>query len=466
MTASVLQPTEIMPLSSTGRTLILVCAFLGWLCAGMHMSITQLVGQPAAIDLLSRTGQLDAKRYQALSRMVPKPGAVNSGDSPLSASDAAQWKQWKGLIARWFAWYQCAFLFGAATGGLVFGRLGDRIGRAKAMSLSILTYSTMAVTAYLAQSPGQLLVLWYLTCTGVGGMWPNGVALVSEAWSGLSRPMVAGVIGTSANIGIFLFSTLATQVKITPDQWRWVMLVGASPLVLGVVSLLAVPESPRWLAAHREEESQRATSATNWEIFRPPLLKITLVGILLATIPIIGGWSTANFMIPWADAAGETATPPNPYLKAQVNQARAVTGIVGSLLGGWIASFVGRRRTYFLVSLMCLLIAQCTFWFVIPTDATFLYWVAGLGFFSGIYFGWLPLFLPELFPTRVRSTGAGVSFNFGRVATAFTVFATGMLSEYFAGDYARIGRITSLFFAVGMLAVYLAPDTSQKQLED
>ena len=430
------------------------------------MSITQLVGNPAATNLLARTGQLDVAKYQALSKLAPKKGAEKSTKPELADGDLAQWKQWKSLIARWFAWYQCAFLFGAATGGLLFGRLGDWIGRAKAMSLSILTYSVMAGAAYAAQSPEQLLVLWFLACTGVGGMWPNGVALVSEAWSGMSRPMVAGVIGTSANIGIFLFSTLATYVKITPGEWRWVMLVGACPLVLGLFSLLVVPESPRWLATRHEESGRQSAGGANWEIFRPPLLKITLVGILLATIPIIGGWGTANFMIPWADAAGEAAIPPNPYLKAQVNQARAVTGIVGSLIGGWIASYVGRRRAYFLVSLMCLLIAQYTFWFVVPTDRSFLYWVAGLGFFSGIYFGWLPLFLPELFPTRVRSTGAGVSFNFGRIATAVTVFATGMLAEYFAGDYARIGRITSLFFALGMLAIFLAPDTSQKQLED
>ena len=78
------------------------------------------------------------------------------------------------------------------------------------------------------------------------------------------------------------------------------------------------------------------------------------------------------------------------------------------------------------------------------------------------------MFLPELFPTRIRSTGAGVSFNFGRILTAFTIFATGMLteSELFQGDYARIGRVTSLIFALGALAVWFAPDTSQKQLED
>jgi MFS family permease len=296
-------------------------------------------------------------------------------------------------------------------------------------------------------------------------MWPNGVALVSEAWSSLSRPMAAGVIGTSANIGIFLFATAAARFRITPDEWRWVMLVGAAPLLLAVVSILAVPESPRWLATRREKVSVREASPMN-EVFRSPLLGVTLLGIVLATTPMIGGWGTANWMVPWADEVGKAADPPDPYLKAHVQQARALTGIVGSLLGGWIASYVGRRRTYFLVSLFSLLIAQYTFWFLLPTSGEFLFWVAALGFFSGIYFGWLPLFLPELFPTRVRSTGAGVSFNFGRIITALTLFAAGLLMSVFAGDYARIGRVTSLIFVIGMIAIYFAPDTSGKQLDE
>jgi hypothetical protein len=89
-----------------------------------------------------------------------------------------------------------------------------------------------------------------------------------------------------------------------------------------------------------------------------------------------------------------------------------------------------------------------------------------LGFFSGIYFGWLPLCLPELFPTRNRSTGAGVSFNFGRILTAVTVFATSTVMAYFAGDYARLGRVTSLIFALGIVLIGFAPDTSRKQLEN
>jgi len=187
------------------------------------------------------------------------------------------------------------------------------------------------------------------------------------------------------------------------------------------------------------------------------MLRITLLAIVLGTIPMLGGWGTANWMIPWSSGAGKTA---------DVLQTRALTGIAGSLLGGWIASQIGRRLTYFLVSLASLLIAQYVFWFLVPSDDEFLIWVAALGFVSGVYFGWLPLCLPELFPTRVRSTGAGVGFNFGRIATAVTLFAAGALMEHFRGDYARIGRITSLAFILGMVAILLAPDTSKKQLED
>jgi MFS family permease len=454
-------------LSPTGRYVVLICAFLGWFCAGFHLAITTLAMQPAATDLLGRTGQLDVSRFQALNKLAPKKGAKAAPVSTMSDADKTQLEEWNGSVARWNAWLVCAFLFGAASGGLVFGRIGDRLGRSKSMALSILTYSSMAAAASFAQSPLQLLVLWYLACTGVGGMWPNGVALVSEAWSSLSRAAAAGVIGTSANIGIFLVSTIAAYKPVTVSDWRWIFWIGAAPLVLGLFSLFAVPESPRWLASRRKSDDGQPHTST-WEVFHPPLLRITLVGILLATIPLFGGWGSANWMVPWAGQVGEAMTPPNPLLKAYVSQARSVTGIVGSLLGGWIGSIAGRRRAYFLASLLCLASAQIAFWFLVPTDPSFLYWVGALGFFSGIFFGWLPLFLPELFPTRVRSTGAGVSFNFGRILTAITVFASGALisSEFIRGDYARLGRATSLIFALGMLAIWFAPDTSQKQLED
>jgi MFS family permease len=452
-------PPEPASLSRAGRLTVLAVAFLGWLGAGVHMSITQQTGRAASIDLLARTGELDAERFATLNTRQER--AKRGEAEPLSGSEAARVKAWEESVGRWFAWNQCAFLFGAAAGGLLFGWLGDRVGRAKAMALSIVTYSAFSATVALAQAPWQFAGLWFLACLGVGGMWPNGVALVAEAWSNVSRPALAGVIGTSANIGIFLFATLARVEPITPDHWRWALLVGAGPLALGLFALVAVPESPRWVATRGTQPESPAVAVSTGDVFRPPLVWVTLVGIILATTPVLGGWGTANWMTPWSEKVGSAA------LRAEVGQTRALTGIVGSLLGGWIASALGRRTTYFLVSLASLLIAQYVFRFLVPTDRYFLVWVGALGFVSGVYFGWLPLCLPELFPTRVRSTGAGVSFNFGRIATAVTLFVSGAwLVSLVGGDYALLGRVTSLFFLLGMLAILFAPDTSKRQLTD
>jgi predicted MFS family arabinose efflux permease len=175
---------------------------------------------------------------------------------------------------------------------------------------------------------------------------------------------------------------------------------------------------------------------------------------------MIGGWGTANWMNPRAEEVGAAE------LKAYVLQTRSLTGIIGSLLGGWIANAMGRRLSYFLVSLLSLAFAQYIFLFLTPTDDSFLYWVAALGFVSGVYFGWLPLCLPELFPTHYRATGAGIGFNFGRIVTAITIFIGGALMQFFEGRYDRVGQWTSLLFVLGMIFIWFAPDTSKNQLED
>jgi MFS family permease len=452
-------------LSVRDRYVVLTTAFLGWFFAGMMMSTSALAMRSAAIDLLARAGRLDLAQYQAFNQAVQKMKQDPVSARPVSSAERAEHEMQEGVIKGWYAYLQCAWLLGAAAGGLVLGRLGDRLGRASGMACSILCYSILAGVATLAQTPGQLLVLWFIACLGVGGMWPNGVALVSETWSNLSRPLVAGIMGMAANVGLFAMSTLGTQFEITPGNWHWTLFVCAAPAVLGAFALLFVPESPRWKALRDVARDDDTATEPPPGVFRPPLLTVTLLGIVLASVPLIGGWGSASWMIPWAEKVGEQSNPPDPYLKAQVGTARALTGMFGSLLGGWVAHVFGRRLSFCLISLAALFCAQWTFWFLVPTDLTFLIWVSALGFFSGIYFGWLPLFLPELFPTRVRSTGSGVSFNFGRILTALTIFATGAITSYFGGDYARIGRITSLIFLIGALAIWLAPDTTRRQLE-
>ena len=370
----------------------------------------------------------------------------------------------EGLRGRWFSWYVAAFLMGAATGGLPFGWLGDRIGRSKALGLSVLTMSLFSGACYFVQTPRQLLVLWFLACTGVGGVWPNGVSLASEALPGVSRPWLAGVFGTAANLGLILLAVAAYFRAVSVDDWRWVMMICASPAVLGMFILGAMPESPMWLGQSRQPATYGATSsATSLEVFRPPLLKFTVLGVFLATVPMMGNWGATNWLVPWADKVQDQTGGHSLHAAAQWTKSSGAA--LGALLGGWLASALGRRTTYFVISLISLASSFYIFHWLSPMDESFLVWVFVQGFFSTVYFGWMPLYFPELFPTRMRATGTGVAFNWGRVATAAGVLLGGQLIVAFSGDYARVGQVTCLVYALGMVIICFAPDTSQKQLD-
>src|SRR5262249_50751727 len=152
----------------------------------------------------------------------------------------------EAVLGQWYAWLLCAFLLGAAFGGLLFGQWGDRAGRTRAMGWSVLCYSFFSGACWFAQSAEQLLALRFLASLGLGGTWPCGVALVSEAWPDASRPALAGAMGTAANVGIFLTGLVGRWAPITSESWRWAWLLGALPVLLGVWVLGYVPESPRW----------------------------------------------------------------------------------------------------------------------------------------------------------------------------------------------------------------------------
>jgi hypothetical protein len=297
---------------------------------------------------------------------------------------------------------------------------------------------------------------------GVGGMWPTGVALAAEAWSDASRPMVAGVLGTAANVGLVIFNTIGYFYPVSPDSWRWTLLVCGTPVVLGLLVLVCVRESPSWLASRAA-----ATAAKNqtsfMTVFRRPLLSRTLIGIAIGTIPLLGGWGATQWLVAWADKVGGVT---DPRVKALTAIMRSGGGAIGSLLGGWIASLVGRRLAYFLVSLASLAAGEYVCLAMTPSDQAFPAMVFAVGFISTIFFGWLPLYLPELFPTHARSTGAGVSFNFGRILTGLGVLATGAITAALHEDYGRAGSISMLIYAAGMIVILFAPDTTKDKLKD
>ncbi len=443
-------------LSIHQRYIVLAAAFLGWMFAGLEIALFVLIHRPAMVSLMTSES---SSRDSATASVIDERA-----------------------VTEWFAWYQAAFLFGAATGGWIFGWLGDRIGRTRSLAMSILCYSLFTGWCYFAQSPLELLVLRFLACQGIGGAWPNTVALVAEAWPEASRPFLAGLLGTAANVGQVLMGVIGLFFDVTDTGWRWVLLVGASPAVLGLWCLNGVPESVKWLATRAAPGQSRAGPLR--ELFRPPLRKRVFIGILLGAIPVIGTAANAQWIVPWTDqvAAQQRLVPASsedgsvlvkpqpkkadPKSKARTLVSRSSGAVIGSLLGGLLATMLGRRTTYFVISLLSLAASSIVFGWLHPLHpwfhaASFVFGLVGV-----IYFGWLPLYLPELFPTRVRATGTGISFNTGRAVAAFVVLGTGLLVKLVGGDYAKIGFWTGTIYAAGMVVILFAPRTDSGSLKE
>ena len=144
------------------------------------------------------------------------------------------------LGGEWFAKFTAALLLGAAVGGIILGNMGDRIGRTRAMGISILFYSVFAGMGAWAKTHEQMLVLRFLVGLGVGGVWPNGITLVSECWSNASRPLVSGVMSAGLNAGILMLSQLARLWTINSDSWHWVFQLAGAPAMLGVFVLVGL----------------------------------------------------------------------------------------------------------------------------------------------------------------------------------------------------------------------------------
>lgn len=435
-------PETIPELTRRQRYLVLIASFFGWMFAGLEIALFVLIHRPAMVSLMTAS-------------------------STTTLDEAA--------VQQWFAWYQAAFLFGAASGGWWFGLLGDRLGRTRALSLSIFCYSIFTGVSYWSSSPLELLVWRFLACHGIGGAWPNTVALVAEAWPAASRPFLAGLLGTAANVGQVLIGVIGLSWDVTATSWRWVLIVGALPGLLGVWCWHGIPESRKWLAARGITKT--TSSSPLRELFQPPLRSRTLIGILLGAVPVMGTAANAQWVVPWADQVaaqkaaelkqqGLTVQKPDAKSKARTQIARSGGAVIGSLLGGMLATLLGRRTTYFLISLLSLVASLTIFGTMHPGDPWFYPAAFTFGLVGVIYFGWLPLYLPELFPTHVRTTGTGISFNTGRSLAACVTLGTAAFVSWFGGNYAKIGLWTSVIYVAGMVIILFAPRTDAASLKD
>ena len=416
-----------------GHWMVLIAAFLGWMFDGFEMGLFPVVARPALITFAPAGQNVDI------------------------------------FVGNWMGWITAAFLLGAAAGGLIFGWLGDRIGRVRAMSLSILTYSLFTALGYFAQSPEQLAAFRFIAALGMGGEWSLGVALVMECWPEKWRPLMAGFIGAAANVGFLLVGWIAGRLEITTESWRQMFLIGALPALLVFLIRLFVPESEKWKAvASKETKPLR-------EVFQGRLLKHTLLAILFASIALIGTWGSVQWIPVWVDqmVAGQITDA-----KANAQMASAFGAIVGCLLGPLVGGRIGRRPAFFGLCLCSFVTCQVLFRVFNEYTYGLITMIFLAGLFTAAFYGWFPLYLPELFPTRVRATGQGVSYNSGRILAAFGAIFSGQLVGFFAAraagtdgaaqaaisSYASMGTVITLVYVIGLVAIWFAPETKGKPL--
>jgi MFS transporter, SHS family, sialic acid transporter len=404
--------------------MVLLAAFLGWMFDGLEMGIFPLVARPALQQMQSAQGIMDDK-----------------------------------FVGYWMGWVTATFLLGAAGGGVLFGWLGDKVGRVRAMSLAILCYSIFTGLVYFAAAPWHLAALRFVAALGMGGEWALGVALVMEVWPEKNRPMLAGIIGASANVGFALIACVGMFFAVTQETWRYVVVIGALPAALTFFVRLFVPESEKWQHAVAIKPTQPIK-----EIFtNPALIRPVLIATLLASVALIGTWGSVQWLPLWAD---KMVGPDLPKAKAYTQFLSAVGSIGGCLLGAWLGGRLGRRSAYFLLCLGSLLACAWLFRGIESYGTPFLTLTFVVGTITAAFYGWLPLYLPEIFPTRVRATAQGLSFNAGRILAAVGALQMGALMQTFHGSYAQAGAVISLVYMFGLVLIWFAPETRGKPLPE
>jgi len=399
--------------------LVLIVAWLGWMFDGMEMGLYSVLARPALKDLLHTVDDKAIGPY----------------------------------VGIMFA----LFLLGASAGGFIFGRLGDKIGRVKTMIITVLLYSVFTALTALSQTAWQFGICRFIGAMGLGGEWGLGVALVMETWPNAKRPMLAGLLGSSANVG-FLVSSLI-NLSWGSLGWRIIFCAGLVPALLSLVIRLMIREPERWVKA--KERGEKPDLRQLWE---PTLRRNTIMACLISSVAIIGTWGVFQWIPTWVGSMVSKEIA--PHRVAVTAMWMAFGQILGAFLGGPSAEWLGRRRSY---ALFCVgsLVSAIILWLTVTAYGVQLLFLAAVaGVFTTAFFGWLPLYLPELFPTRIRATGEGITFNFGRIIAAVGVFQTGKLVAGFGGSYAKAGATMSLIYVIGLILIWFVPETRGGKLPE
>ncbi|MEP6957658.1 MAG: MFS transporter [Nitrospirota bacterium] len=409
--------------------LVLFIAWLGWVFDAMDATIYAIVLHPALHDLLQSHGET-------------------------VSSEQIGW--YGGIIFS-------IFLIGWAIGGMVFGVMADYFGRTKTLIITILIYAIFTGLAALSQEWWHLAIYRFLTALGIGGEWAAGAALVAETWPEEKRAKAAGILQSAWAVGFFLAA--AFNLLLKGYGWRVLFVIGIFPAFVSLLVRWHVKEPDSWAKVHGQTTTTNPIRMT--DIFRPPLRRSTLVGSALAFVAVFGLWGATN----WAptlirelpDLKGSDAAT----LSASVSYAiMALNGgaVLGYLAFGPLADRFGRRAVFAFMCLGSLVMLPVTY--LLPTTyAGVLMLLPLLGFFNNGIFSGFPIYLPELYPTRLRATGAGFCFNAGRALASTSPFLTGWLVMEL-GTFGRAASMVAAIYVVGLGVLIFAPETKGKPLPE
>src|ERR1700757_1782027 len=351
-------------------------------------------------------------------------------------------------------------LLSSAVGGWLGGYLADRIGRVKTLQFTILWFSFFSLVCAVAQNFDQLLLARAVLGLGFGGEWAAGAVLMGEAIRPQFRGRAVGSVQSGWAVGwglavlaqAVLFSLMPAEIA-----WRWMFVIGALPALL-VFYLRRYVTEPEIAAATRAKQAQAGDQPPLWEIFAGPILKTTILASLMAT-GMQGGYYAVTFWVPrfLTTERKLSVVTSTGYLSALI-----IGSFIGYLVGAWLADRIGRRNLFLTFSLGAIAVVLLYTQLPLPNEAL---WVLGfpLGFFASGYFSGMGAFLTELYPTRLRGSGQGFCYNFGRGIGALFPFLVGALSASTSLANA-IAIFAVAAYGVFFLTAYALPETRGKVL--
>ena len=413
-------------------------------------------------------------------------------------------------VRRWNDWAFGSFLLGGALGGVLFGMVSDRIGRSKTMIVTILFYSVFTCVTAFAQAPWHMVILRFFVAMGVGGEWAVASAMVAEVMPTRSRPIMSSIFHGSSVFGTLLAAAAGAYVVGNPalgsSAWRWGFAIGVLPALLTIWVRWKLREPEKWVKARElADQADQPDSGRILELFHGPNLRNTIVGVSLSSIGLVTFWGGhiygKNALLRDAETKAlqtenvELSPPTNESHRTSYQGARkaaltkhrtsikraemlsmvlnSIGGGLGLVLFGTISNRIGRKGAFIFYHIAAFVMMLLLFKVLIAHGVAAIWLALTLplfGFFTvGLHAGYA-VYFPELYPTRLRGTGAGFCFNMGRLATAAAFFGFGALAatEQYK-DYVipeNKALILAPLFLLGAAIVFAARETRGEDLPD